>query len=405
MPLSKYYKDTKLVAYRNLVIYFIGRALLRKAMYGNDENLTPVTQWDAVRWLSADANAVLAACESSSAALVEARRSLRWWWHPDRNHAPAAAAVFAQVESLFSDALTMLETASRPSLKGWQAGVPQPLELKDGDGRHYRFHHQFAFDSGDAVAYCGRRRVAYQYPDEARAVVEAFEARLAALPFADAHMRRGMGHSVPQCCATYSNANPSSAGAGVVVVQKPREFVPLVAVTEALEGVWAPRDVAWVVSGLFNLACYLEFAGLAHQAILPGNCLISPAGHGVLLAGGWGYAQPDGAPLTWLPAASAAVASPTYMAARRADCRFDRHLIRALALTLLAGAGTHGRSRAEPRHRDDAMHEFLYLPPADSAVVDYGRWQHALSQTFGERRFTPLAVSAEDVYAAATASH
>jgi hypothetical protein len=78
---------------------------------------------------------------------------------------------------------------------------------------------------------------------------------------------------------------------------------------------------------------------------------------------------------------------------RRADPRLDASLIRQTGFELLGPAAAD----APP-----AMLDYLTLPGSGSAVTDYEDWQRALWKSFGERRFSRLAVEAEDVYAKAS---
>ncbi|MEM7405649.1 MAG: hypothetical protein AAF458_10180 [Pseudomonadota bacterium] len=354
---------------------------------------TSVLAWDAAHWLVADVDELLGALDREATRMERVRRALRWRWHPDRNLDADAQTVFVSIERLFSEASVKL---SDGYARGHPGRLPA-LELRGAHGQHYRFRHRFEFSTGDARGYCGEHRIAYVYPAGAGAIVGAFEHRVANLPFADAPMRAAMAAVLPGGCRRF--AAPEGE---VVVLAKPRDFVPLPVVVHMMQRPWRAQDVAWIVSSLLNLCCYLDYAGLGHQAVLPGNCLISPSGHGVLLAGGWGYASPVGDPLTALPSASAALAPPSYLLKREVSGHLDRYLLRALALDLLVEAGSTGIDGPTGRHVPAPMYEFLQLPPATTAAADYTRWQQALWQSFGERRFTPFALSVDDVYAQAS---
>ena len=72
-----------------------------------------------------------------------------------------------------------------------------------------------------------------------------------------------------------------------------------------------------------------------------------------------------------------------------ADHRLDRYLLRAAARELLSAHFVSTPS---------AMKDFLTLPPAATAIMDYTRWQQCLWDCFGERQFSPLAVDPDDIY-------
>ena len=94
-----------------------------------------------------------------------------------------------------------------------------------------------------------------------------------------------------------------------------------------------------------------------------------------------------------LPARSARLAPPDVMGRKLADVRLDQFLLRAVALELLG---------EECNRAPAAMRDFLTLPPAANTLADYEQWQQTLWESFGERRFVPLAIDADDIYGMAS---
>lgn len=296
-------------------------------------------------------------------------------WHPDRNRDARAGRVFTHLRALHQAALAKLDCGA------WDTG--RELTIITRDGRRYRFRYLSRLDTELGPCLVGREVMAYLLPVARAGLARRGYERLERLRFADASMRETMARHVPAPRALLETRDLV-----VVVLSKRPDFVPLASVHRFLDGSVEPLHVAWIVSGLLDIGCYLEWAGLCHQGIAPAHCLVSPRHHGVALTGGWWFAAPAGAALERLPARSARLAPADLLHHRIADPRLDALLIRQTALDLLGGADTPA-----------PMRDFLTAPGSGSAIRDYREWQRALRASFGERRFHWLAVSPDDIYA------
>jgi hypothetical protein len=298
-------------------------------------------------------------------------------WHPDRNRDSRAGWVFAHLQALHRAALERLDGGV------WDSG--RELTVTTLAGTCYRLRYLSRLETALGPCLIGREVMAWLLPAERADIARRGFDLIGCLPFADTAMRESMAGHLPAPRKLLETRDFV-----VVVLGKQADFVSLADLRRFLGGSIDPRHVAWIASGLLDIACYLEWADLCHLAIAPDQCLVSPHNHGVALAGGWWFATRAGTALECLPARSARVAPPDVLHHRVADRRLDALLIRHSALDLLGDAAADAPA---------AMRDYLALPGSGSAIRDYHDWQRALWTCFGERRFTELAVSPEDVYA------
>jgi hypothetical protein len=297
-------------------------------------------------------------------------------WHPDRSAHPRARWVFAHLETLYRAA------QARQDAGLWDAGGELFIDTRAGTT--CRLAYVARGDSDLGTTYLGRRVMAYRADDAQAHLLHKAFATLERLPFADAGMREAMAPHLPVPLRLLEARDTA-----VMVLRKREDFVALTDLLRHLGGTIAPRHVAWSVSGLLDIVCYLEWAGLVHMDVSPASCLVSPARHGVALAGGWWCAEPSGAPICVLPARSLRVAPAHLLDRRRADAAIDAALVREVGWELLG---------ADAREAPAPMLEFLTLPRRGDAVADYEAWQRTLWRCFGERRFSDLGIDAEDIY-------
>ena len=307
-------------------------------------------------------------------------RRLGGAWHPDRSADPLAGRVFAHLESLHRAALERLAGGL------WDDG--RSLDISTLDGSRFRFRYRSRLETDLGPCFVGDGHLAYRLPGARHHLARRGFDRIRRLPHADRGMREATARCLPEPRRLLRTRDHV-----LVVLGKTPDLVALPDLQHHLGGSIPPRHLAWIVSGLLHIGCYLEWAGLCHLAIAPDQCLVSPRCHTVNLAGGWWFATPSGARLDCLPARSADLAAPDVLHRRVADRRLDALLIRRSALDLLGEAA---------REAPPPMLEYLTLPGTGSAVCDYVDWQRALHASFGERRFAELAVSPDDVHGAAS---
>lgn len=310
-----------------------------------------------------------------------AYRALAWTWHPDRNTAADAPAVFAHVGALYHAALAKLARGT------WHAPGLFQCTAEDGAVHMIRYHARHPFELGQMLV--GKTAVAFVVRPEFADLFENARRTIAGFRFASEAMRAQMAPGLPAGTAIATPEGP------VMIVDKAPDLVLLRDLLGHLGGAMDPRHVAWVLGSLHNLACWLDYAGLTHNAIALDTVFVSPEAHRCALLGGWWYAARHGGRLAALPARSAGLAPPDVLATRTADPRVDLELIRATGRALLGDESGLRlmRDASVPR----PLADWLRCAASDSALHDYELWGSVLTASFGARRFVKLGVSASDI--------
>lgn len=297
------------------------------------------------------------------AAGIAARfRDLARAWHPDRSPDPQAAQVFARLAELRRHALVPF-------------AAPQERRFETRDGRTFRFrwHSRHLGESGEVLV--ADRHIAHLVPAEADDLASA--AAKIDLPFAGHAMRREIEPLLPRTTARLETAT------GTVFVEAKRPDQLLLADLLRL-GPVDPRHAAWMTTRLLNLACWLDWAGLAHGAIGPDCLLVSPERHEVALTGPMLCAARFGTPFSSLPERTLALL-PRVEAEGRADAAIDPELVR-LTIREALGDPAGTRLAADPAF-PPPFARWLLMPSAGGAQADFPAWEQARDAAFGPRRF------------------
>jgi len=311
-------------------------------------------------------------------------RALAAIWHPDRRPVTGTPEVFQHLSRLYDAAVRKLRSGL------WI--LPGQLTVHAIDGAVYRLHYRKARDFELGQMFLGDRIVAYVV-DKAHS--DLFQNALQVidrLPCANPQMADQIQPALPEIIGQLETAT-----CRVLVLRKTPDVLLLGDVLDHFSGRLDARHVAWIISSLLNLACYLDYARLAHNAVLADTVFISPPQHRSALPGGWWYAVPQGQRLSALPAATVEYAPDEVMARKCSAIRTDLELIRALGRELLGDRS--GARLARDHAAPPPMLDWLRLPAPHSAVDDYHTWQHrVLTASFGPRRFVKLDLSADDLY-------
>ena len=316
-------------------------------------------------------------------AVDRAFRTLAATWHPDRSGHAQATVVFQHVAALRHSALERLRRGE------WHEPGCLTLAARDGRTHCLRYLRRRPFELGDL--HVGADSAAWIVERAHADLVDIALHRIDGFCFADDAMRRAVSRYLPVVTRTVDTAERR-----VVMVRKPADMILLADLLQHAGGTLDARHVAWILSELHCFACWLEWAGLTHNAIAPDTVFVSPAHHAVAVLGGWWYATPVRARLKALPARTLNLAPADIIRRKAADSRVDLDLIRALGREML-GYPT-GIAPARGSRIPAALDTWLGLASNGLARSDYALWKRVLTDAFGVRRFTPLNIKPEDVY-------
>jgi len=313
-------------------------------------------------------------------------RKLAAEWHPDRSRHPRASEVFARLTALRDVAL------GRKPLAASSAKAASGRIYRTADGRTVKANILSASAGPLGEVLVGRSTLSYEYPEEFADVAEAEAARLkAGFRFADDAMRREMERFLPQLERTLE-----ADGKRVTVLRRPADAVLLSDLTAHMGGRIPAVHVAWIVSGMLNIASYLNWAGISHGSVATSTMLVCPQFHSVILAGGWGFATEFGKRPPVLPERTLSAVPRLALPGELPDPSVDLQLVRATALEMLGCPG--GGGLAFDRETPAPMKNWLLLPPLADAFADYAGWSRCLDESFGKRRFVDMGVAPSDVY-------
>ena len=303
-------------------------------------------------------------------------------WHPDRNPDSQAARVIAHLKALRQVALRG---------QGCDLATIQDQRYFSLDGGAFGFPMLKAAETDGERILIGTKTIGFDYPTTLADLGEAAAVTLSSISFADSAMAKHMRDRLPVV-----EQRVAHSGGYLILCERPHGSVLLADLIAHFGGSLPARHVAWIISGLEHIGCYLAWAGLSHGAISPKTVFVSPQQHDVHLLGGWGFAVLVGERPRALPRRTLDLVPRLRAPGRTADGLTDPVLIRDTACQAL-GHANPATLRTDGAVPADVAN-WIAIPPSFSGDEDYRSWERAREAAFGPQAFVTINTSATEIY-------
>ena len=306
-------------------------------------------------------------------------RTLAARWHPDHCQDPKAADVFAKLVTL------------RDAARGEPAMLVTRYIFTKADGRRQAMRTLSKHETDIGTLLVGPISVAQIFDADLLDIAEAELRNLSGFKFADTKMEDQMRKFLPR-----NKSRVDLVDGKTLITHSRQNGEVLLADLLSGDGPMEPVHAAWLCSGLMNIAAWLTWAGKVHCAIGPDTVMVDPKTHAVRLVAGWGFATGVGTRPVLLPNRSLQIAPQMAVKDMTADPSLDLELIRR---TTCEAMGAASLSQLSGLGLPEPIRNWLMLPPGKDGIADYSKWQKALTDAWGVRRFAKYTGNGAGVYA------
>lgn len=311
-------------------------------------------------------------------------RELTKRWHPDLNQQDQCAdAVMSRINALYEDGLKHL-SEDRWMGQGY-------IQFRTLDGKWIRLKPLTSYSIELGVVYVCKSSVAYVIEKQHKPFVDNYVQRISQIRYSDSEMQKAFEGAVPKLKATFETSLKH-----IVIVDKPEDYLPLRDVLNYYGGVMPDRHMAWVLSRLYNIGCFLFYNGISHNGIHPDHFFISPARHDGMLLGGWFYSVPFGGRMLGAPADVFHVMSHQTKHLKLGTYETDMDSIR-LVGRMLSGDGS-GQSLPGRSAMPKPILDWLLGGASGHPLEEYEAWDRTLLQGYGRKTFVRMDISAAHLY-------
>lgn len=302
-------------------------------------------------------------------------RRLAKRFHPDSSSGDSAEDVFKHINELYVKADEMFSAGT------WEA--TNYIEISSSTGRltKLKYLRMRCFELG--VQYIANNVVVYVLDGRNKKYYDNMVRSIKKIRYRDPAMEKEFSRYMPEILDAFE----STEGKWVIAVSKSPDVFLLKDLLEHFNGSIEDRHVAWMISRLCNLCCFLDFNHLSHNGISLDNCYVSPEYHSILLLGGWWYCVPQGEKMIGTQAHIFDIMTPKVKTDKIGSIMTDLESVKLLAATLL------GKTKAP-----DTFDKWVQTGSSGSAVDDFEKWNKALNESYGARKFITMELSQKDIY-------
>lgn len=308
-------------------------------------------------------------------------RMLSKQWHPDRPGGDDQ--VMAYINTLYNVALEKLR------LGIWVTDNIARITTKSDKIFEIKYRRKHEFELGEM--YVGDKTVVFAIAEDGYDLVEEALYVIKNFKYVDAKMEKEFSRYLPSIYTVDETVDRK-----IIVFKKTPDLLLLRDVLDHFNGAMDPKHAAWITSSMFNLACYLNYAGLTHNDISPDTYFISPEHHSGALIGGWWYSALLGRKLKALPSRTVMQVSEDIIDEKQASLIIDGELIRATSREMLGNID--GLLITNPNIPRPLL-AWLLKPATGEIVKEYKTWsKQILIDSFGKREYVELKLTADDLY-------
>ena len=299
-------------------------------------------------------------------------------WHPDTNSNPEASNVFAKINELYNRALKLLKNGQ------WEKTNYILISKTDGKKIALNYDTYFNFELG--TCYVTRTKLIYLLDNDKEKYYNNAIHRINNLQYKDKKMEEDLSRFFPKIYQTFKTIN----GEYGIVLEKTEDVYPLKNVFEYFNGKIDDRHVAWIISRLCNLTCYLKYSGLVHNCINLNNCFVSPKYHSILLLGGWWYSTKEDENMIGTTKDIFSIMSVSAKSSKKSQVLTDLESVKLLGRQLLGE--TNCRKLSLDSSIPKPFINFLIGGSGDNSYEEFTKWDKALSDSYGKRKFINMEI-------------
>jgi hypothetical protein len=310
-------------------------------------------------------------------------RELARQWHPDHNPS-VDQSIMAKITVLYSEAQKKIKEDA------WEViGVTQ-IETKDGKKYKIRYHVHRPFELGemyicDTVLVYLIRKEFKDLADNSRNACRTFK-------YPNDNLKKEFQKLLPQLLV-----DSETDSHYFMVFNKTPEIFSARDILNHFKGKIPVVHVAWMLSRLYNIACYMYYNETSNNDISLDSYFIDPKLHSGYLLGGWWYSVPLDKKMIALPERTLSHIPKSVLKKKEGSCVTDSCLIKAIGRELL-GDVTGAKLMNDPTI-PKPLFNWLQSPGNDKPMEDYTTWmEKILIQSFGKRQFVELKVESQDIY-------
>lgn len=306
-------------------------------------------------------------------------------WHPDMNgNSLESKEVMIKINDLYQKALVLIKDGK------WEMSNWVTIVRHGNVKQQFKFLTSMPFELG--MQYISDSNIAYLVNGTYKTFYDNYLKSISSLKYTNDDMKKEFTRFLPKMQESFETYDKQYC----IFVEKMPDLLLLKDVLGYYKGILPDRHVAWIMSSLYNLACFIDFNNLSHNGISLSNYYISPKYHSGALLGGWWYATAQDSNMIGISSETYNLLPSTMRENHVGSITTDLESIRYLGRQLLGEA--NGSKIKNNTSLPKSMIDWFLAGSSDSAYEEYARWNVVLTNSYGKRQFIEMDLSADKIY-------
>lgn len=304
-------------------------------------------------------------------------------YHPDINKDSDSSDILSKLNLLYEDAIKKVGTIN------WQENNIVIIKPLDSSPRKYKFLSENYFELGKF--YINRNFVIYILDNQHEKYYNNAIRMIKNIKYSNPDMKKEFGRYIPKIKDKFKTHD----GKYCVIFEKTEDMFLLKDLLEYKNGKIDDKHVAWIVSRLSNISCFLNYNNIINNSITLNHLYISPKFHTIITTGGWWYATKESEKLIGAPKSVFEIMSPNVKTNKVSENRTDLEAIKYIGKQLL---GLNGLSDVKDSKHHIELKRWLNKGASNDPINEYNLWSNAIDKIWGKRKFIEFKVSEKDIY-------
>lgn len=293
--------------------------------------------------------------------------------HPDICDDPRACDAFGKLTKLHDRAIENLRSNT------WEES--NVFWLSDNTSMQYRECLEFEIGK----RYSSDDSVIWEFDEEkSRYALNSYKSVML-IDFFDNKMRQTYESRIPKIGKSFV----SNSRSYIRISKKSNEY-PMDLFLKRYGNKLDGRDIAWMISRMVDLCCFLKTQGLVHNGICKENLWINSDSHMICLYGGWWYAVQEGEKMIGTTRDIFNLMPTRIRTSKLADSITDMECVRAM-FRKIAKDIPDGYVPKEIR-------KWIDEGSTSDPINEYVRWNETLDKAYGCRKFKVFSAKADEIY-------
>lgn len=311
--------------------------------------------------------------------------SLLKMFHPDlHSNSDEYKEALIKVNELYQEALRWFEHG-----KWIEDGM---IKLASSDNRNYsmKYNVDHSFELGKY--YIGDNSILYLIDKVHLDFINNAIDKIENLKYADEEMKDEFERILPKILIKFNTLDEKVG----ILMEKTEDVYCLRDILNYYNGKMPANHVAWILSTLYNLACYLYYNGLSHNGITIDNYFISPEYHTGLLLGGWWYSTKIDEKMLGVSDDIYKIMSPNMKASKTGTYTLDLESIRLIGRTLLGDK--NGMELINDSEIPKPLIDWVRGIPVTDPIEEFKLWDNVIKKSYGKRKFVEMNIDKDKLY-------